>query len=140
MSQENVEIMRRVVEAFNCGGPEAAAAFFDPESEWHDAPDQPDAEVHRGPTGYIAAMERFFGEFENYSCYLDKAIKHGDEVVLWLRVIGQGRSSGARFEQRAVGVSTLRNGLIVRVVWFGTREEEALEAVGLSEQDAHADS
>ena len=42
-------------------------------------------------------------------------------------------------ERREFHVWTLRDGAVVRFQWFYQRDE-ALEAVGLSEQDAHADS
>jgi hypothetical protein len=48
------------------------------------------------------------------------------------RIHGRGKGSGARLAQRVFGVLTVRNRLVVRAVWFGTRED-ALEAVGLSE-------
>jgi hypothetical protein len=46
VSQENVEAVRRAIEVFSRDGPEAATAFMDPEIEWHDMPEQPDASVH----------------------------------------------------------------------------------------------
>ena len=124
--------MRRVFEAFNRDGPEAALAGLAPDVEYHDLPDQPDAGLHHGHSGFLAAMEQFFGELEDYSVNLDGIIDHGEQIVVGVRVIGRGRSSGASFEQRATGIWTLRNGFVVRVVWFRTREE-ALEAAGLSE-------
>ena len=132
MSQENVEIVRRAIEAFNRDGPEAALAWIAHDVEWRDLPDQPDAEVHHGHTGFLRAFEQFFGELEDHIVTVDETIDHGERVVLCARVIGRGRGSGARFEQRVVGIWTLRNGLVVRTVWFRTREE-ALEALGLSE-------
>jgi ketosteroid isomerase-like protein len=129
MSQENVEIVRRAIEAFNRDGPEAALAWLAPNLEWHDLPDQPDADVHHGHTGYLAAFEQFFGELEDYSVNLDDTIDHGELVVVGIRFTGRGRGSSASFEQRQVGVWTVRNGLVVRAVWFRTRKE-ALEAVG----------
>ena len=42
-------------------------------------------------------------------------------------------------EQRIAAVWTLRNGKALRVRYYDDKAE-ALEAVGLSEQDAHADS
>jgi ketosteroid isomerase-like protein len=133
MSQENVEIVRGAFEAFNRDGPEAALAAFAPDVEWHDLPDQPDAEVHHGQAGVLSAIEQFFGGFEDYDVNLDEIIDHGEQVVVCVRTIGRGRASGARFEQRpAGGVWTVRNGLVVRVVWFETRRE-AVEAAGLVE-------
>ena len=131
MSQENVEIARDAIEAFNRDGPEAALAWLAPDLEWHDLPDLPDAEVHRGHRGFLRAFEQFFGELELY-VKVDEIIDHGEQIVVFARNIGRGRGSGAKFEQRIFGVWTLRNRLIVRAVWFRTRDE-ALEAVGLSE-------
>ena len=45
MSRENVEIARGVAEAFNRHDPEAALGWLAQDVEWHDLPDQPDAEV-----------------------------------------------------------------------------------------------
>ena len=132
MSQENVQIVRRSIGAFNSDGPAGAAAFCDPEVEWHDIPEQPDAGVHHGRVGFLAAMEQFFGDLEDYQLLVDETIDHGDQVIACFRVLARGKGSGATFEQRIANVSTLRNGSIVRVANFGTRED-ALEAVGLRE-------
>ena len=132
MSQENVETVRRAIEVFNRDGWDAATAFLDPEIEWHDLPEQPDAGVHNGHKGFLAAQEQFYGNLEDYRTLLDEIFDHGDQVITYIRTVGRGRGSGARFEQRLAGVWTLRNGSIVRVGWFGT-QREALKAVGLGE-------
>jgi len=132
VSQENVEIVRRGIEVFNRDGPEAATAFLDPEIEWHDLPEQPDAGVHHGRNGFLAATEQFTGGFEYLRILIDEIFDHGDQVITHVRFVGRGRGSGATFEQRLAGVWTLRNGSIVRVEFFGT-PGEALKAVGLEE-------
>ena len=129
MSQENVEVVRRAVDAFNRDGPEAALAWLAPDVEWHDLPDLPDAEIHRGHRGFLKAFEQFFGGLELYRVNIDEVIDHGAQMVVCARNIGQGKGSGARFEQRIFGVFTVRNRLVGRAVWFRTREE-ALEAAG----------
>ena len=70
----------------------------------------------------------------------------GDRVLVRGRYGGVGRQSGARVTlaggvtgPATSGVYDLRAGRILRVQQFVTYAE-ALEAVGLSEQDAHADS
>jgi ketosteroid isomerase-like protein len=132
MSQENVEIVRDAFEAFNRDGPEAALAALAPDLEWHDLPDLPDAEVHRGHAGFLRSIKQFFGELEDYSVNVDEIIDHDEQIVVCARNSGRGRGSGARFEQRIFGVWTLRNRLVVRAVWFRTRDE-ALHAVGIEE-------
>jgi len=132
MSQENVEAVRRAIQVFNRDGPEAATAFMDSEIEWHDMPEQPDAGVHHGREGFLAAVEQFAGGFEDFRVLVDEIFDHGDQVITYNRTFGRGAGSGATFEQRGACVWTLRNGSIVRVEWFGT-QREALKAVGLEE-------
>jgi ketosteroid isomerase-like protein len=132
MSQKNVEIVRGAIEVFNRDGPESVTAFFDPEIEWHDLPEQPDAGVHRGRKGFLAAYQQFAGDFEDLRYLVDEIFAHGNQVITYHRTVAQGSGSGASFEQRGAGVWTLRNGFIARVEWFGT-QREALKAVGLAE-------
>jgi ketosteroid isomerase-like protein len=50
-----------------------------------------------------------------------------------------GRGSGATVERKDAMISTFQGGKITRVEYFND-QSEALEAAGLSEQDAHAGS
>ena len=129
MSQENEEVIVALLKRSNRDGAEAALAGLAPDVEYHDLPDEPDAGLHHATRAFSQPLRSSSGD---YSVNLDGIIDHGEQIVVGVRVIGRGRSSGARFEQRATGIWTLRNGFVMRVVWFGTREE-ALEAVGLSE-------
>ena len=52
---------------------------------------------------------------------------------------GRGKQSGANVSWHVWQVGTVRDGKLVRAQGFTSRDE-ALEAVGLSEQDARADS
>jgi ketosteroid isomerase-like protein len=62
-----------------------------------------------------------------------------DQAVAWTRIESRGGLSGASARQDYAFIFTLRDGLVVRVRETQDRRE-ALGAVGLSEQDAHADS
>ena len=59
-------------------------------------------------------------------------IDAGDQVICVLGARGRGRVSGIELEYHPAGVWTFREGKIVRVVWFASREA-ALDAVGLRE-------
>jgi ketosteroid isomerase-like protein len=132
VSQENVEAVRRTIEVFNRDGAEAVTGFFDPEIEWHDFAEQPDASMHQGHEGFLEAVEQYVGGFEDFRVLIEEIFDHGDQVIIYSRTVGRGRGSGATVEERRAGVWTLRNGSIVRVEWFGT-PKEALKAVGLVE-------
>jgi ketosteroid isomerase-like protein len=66
-------------------------------------------------------------------------IDAGDEVVVLVR--DYGRRAGMAVEVSMVGASvwTVRDGKIAKTAFYPNRSE-ALEAVGLSERDANADS
>jgi ketosteroid isomerase-like protein len=65
-------------------------------------------------------------------------IDAGEYVVTSVRVHGRGRTSGAPFEEHEAHVLKLRDGKILELRVYRD-QREALEAVGLSEQDAHAE-
>jgi hypothetical protein len=63
-----------------------------------------------------------------------------DAWVVWeVRLRGHGRTTGAPVEGSQFFTAKFREGLVECGGAFASKAE-ALEAVGLSEQDAHADS
>ena len=60
MSQENVEIMHRSIDAWNRGNRAAALAAYAPEVEWHTSGEFVDRRVYRGHTG----LKRLWAELE----------------------------------------------------------------------------
>jgi len=138
MSQENVEIVRAAFEAWSRGDLDAWLAEADPEIEWFVLPDAPDPGPHRGRHVILerAALWRDMlalrGEVLEY-------IDAGEYVIMPVRMRGWPPGSDAEVVLDEVYVSKFRDGKVVELREYRTKAE-ALEAVGLSEQDAHADS
>ncbi len=63
----------------------------------------------------------------------------GDKVVAIVRQRGKSKAGGLPVEMAFAQVWTMRDGKTSRMEAYAN-PAEALEAVGLSEQDAHADS
>jgi ketosteroid isomerase-like protein len=134
MSQENVEIVRAMLEAM---GSETERdnlleEFFDPEIEWHDTPNYPSAGVYVGREAFGRHAAEFEDAWADWGIEIEDIRAAGDRVVACIRYRGVGRLSGAPISG---GVETgavfeLRGGRIVRVVQFVTHAE-ALEAAGL---------
>jgi ketosteroid isomerase-like protein len=139
MSQENVDLARKGYEAFARGDLDAVFELFDPEIEAHDPPEMPDAAIHRGHEAVRRDWEQTYELFEDFSIEVQETIDCGDDVVVFLHYRGRGTESGAEVEASMAHVWTTRDGKAIRLRQFLDREQ-ALEAVGLSEQDAHADS
>ena len=69
----------------------------------------------------------------------EQLIDRGDQVVAIVKTRLRPKGSSAEFEIRNGHVWTIREGAVVSMRGF-PEPETALEAVGLPEQDAHADS
>jgi ketosteroid isomerase-like protein len=132
MSQENVEIVREMLDAFNRGDYEASLAFLDEHVEWHDPPHVPGAGVHRGPEEVRRWFLRWMGAWESYTAEAEELIDAGDQVVVVHYERGRGKVSGAEVDQRFANLFDLRDGRIVSRRPFLDRTE-AVEAAGLSE-------
>jgi ketosteroid isomerase-like protein len=141
MSQENVEIVRRAFEAWNAQSLEAVFADFHPELVYHPRADEPDPSPHVGRDAYERLAYGFVDSFSEVTFEVLELIDAGDHViastVLHAVLHGQESASGAGVTDTYVFVYKLRDGLVVEV-WEYRTKEEALEAVGLSEQDAHS--
>ena len=85
---------------------------------------------YRGVDGVRRWMLDLYAAWERMDLNCDELIDAGDQVISVLSARGRGRVSGIELEYHPAGVWTLRQGKIVQVVWFPTRQK-ALEAVGL---------
>jgi ketosteroid isomerase-like protein len=137
MSQENVELVRRINELFNRGDFEPMFALADPPPEFEYVPSLalgPDlVGEQRGPEGFRRVVEVFWNEFDDPHIELHELIDAGDQVFISATFRGRGKHSGAEMSLGPVwAVWTVREGRVVRWQGFADRAE-ALEAVGLRE-------
>jgi uncharacterized protein len=131
MSEENVELVKQMVDAWNRGDYDTARHCFDPDVEVEVAQGDVIDGMYVGHAG-LARLMRFWGAFSSFHSDIEKCIPAGDAVVALLHHHGTGKSSGIDVETRNWHVFTVRNGKIVRSRHFST-EAQALEAAGLSE-------
>jgi ketosteroid isomerase-like protein len=139
MSQENVEVVRAWIEAWNAGDRVAVRETLDP--------DVVIGRVLEGwpETGPFVGREAVMRQWERIREPWDDAITlvpisivdAGDRVVA--RQIVHAVARGPEVHAEFTTVSTLRNGRTFLIDYYWNYAE-ALEALGLSEQDAHADS
>jgi ketosteroid isomerase-like protein len=138
MSQENIEIVRNGWAAFNRGDYEECVAFIHPHIEWWPAADELIVEPYRGHEGYAKLFTETREGVPDIQAEIEEQLVVRDRVVTCLRFWGRGRESGALVEIRETHVVRLRDGQVIEVHEYRSKAE-ALEAVGLSEADAHAD-
>jgi ketosteroid isomerase-like protein len=136
MSRENVEIVRRVFDAAARHDAATVLALYDPEVEW-DNSRLPETSllgrrVTRGHEGLRSLFREWYEAWESFEDDCEELIDAGQHVISVVTRRGRGRASGAETTARRGGVWTLREGKIVRVVWFPS-PEDALEAAGARE-------
>jgi ketosteroid isomerase-like protein len=132
MSQENEEVIRRNIEAFNRRDLDELLQTYDPNAEvdWSRSPGV-EAGIYRGREAIGDLWSTFFETWERLTLSVDEFIDCGKSVVVPSSTHFWGRD-GIEVEARGVFVVTLRDGRIVQWCLFRERAE-ALKAVGLAE-------
>ena len=139
MSQENVEVVQRAFAEFERGNfwiPE----IFDPSVRvvWL-APLAGQGVETVGLDLMTRSIKDWLQSFEQVTTVPERFIDAGDQVVVIAEWRGRGKASGVFTKWRYGAVWTLRDGKVISIDSY-TDPADALEDVGLSEQDAHADS
>ena len=139
MSQENVDTVRRIDDAFRAGverGDFDAAwdmGAIAADVEWIAPPEMAEQRSYRGLEGFVEFMRRWTEDFEGYSIQRETLIDAGNDRVLGTyRQSATGRGSGASVEVEYAVVFELQDGQLVRMRAYLDRTE-ALEAAGLRE-------
>jgi ketosteroid isomerase-like protein len=133
MSEENVSVVRRVYDSLD-DPDESVRALWDPDVEFDVSRDVWGPLVggghYRGLEGVRTWMLDLYSAWDRMDLDCEELIDAGeDQVISVLRVHGWGRLSGIEVEYHPAGIWTLRDGKVVRVIWFANRED-ALEAAG----------
>ena len=126
----NVKLLRRHLNRA-VEDPDAFFEMLDPAVEW-DLSDtsSPMAGIYHGRDAVRDFYRRWAGAFSDWHFEIERFIDAGDDVVAFVREYGRGRGSGAEVEMRRANVWTFRDGKVIRMRSFSTREA-ALEAAGL---------
>jgi ketosteroid isomerase-like protein len=131
VSQENLEIVRRLVEHVQAGEWDEAMSMISADIVL-DVSRFPDGGVYEGRDGYEAFFRRWFGTWNDLHISAERFFDAGDEVVVFLKLAGRGKGSGVSVTLESADVWTVHGGKAVRLVGYFDRGE-ALEAAGLSE-------
>ncbi len=132
MSQENMEIVKRVVEAFNRRDIDAFAELTTPDFEWVPMMAAIEGEVFRGRQGIETYLGRLDDVWEDYRVVAGEYRDLGDRILYLGRVVGRGRSSGVPVDTPLGALTDYRDGKCRSLRNF-LDHAEALRAAGLSE-------
>jgi ketosteroid isomerase-like protein len=141
MSQDNVEVIRRLYEYWERGD-FSTTGFFDPEIVYSRiGTETPGMEGEwRGLEEMSEGTRDYFRVFADLRIEAERIIDLGDDRVLVLtRQTGHGKLSGVPFDHQLGDLMTFKAGKIVAMDAYWHRAE-ALEAAGLTEQEVHSGS
>jgi ketosteroid isomerase-like protein len=130
VSTENVEIVRRLLDAFNDRDLDAMLAATHPEAELQSLRAQLEGRAYRGHEGVRQMLADFDEDWEFVQMHAEEFREAGDRVVALGRLRARGRASGVDLDVPIGFVWTLRDGMVVRGTTF-SEQAEAIRAAGL---------
>src|ERR671924_630483 len=120
MSQENVEIVRGMFDAYLSGDAQRGIAAVHPEVEWdfsgYPLPDWPD--TGEGRADYVRNLGYYLRGWQDYRSEVREVIDAGDDVFVALHETVALRESGAVLDRDIYQLCTVRGGLITRLRVF----------------------
>jgi ketosteroid isomerase-like protein len=138
MTQENVAVVQAAYDAWNVGDVDALRDTHDPDVIARYPKDWPEPGPFVGREAVVRQLEQLRETWDaNAAEAITDFIDAGDRVVA--RFIWRGAGHGPAFAMEGSAVYTMRKGRIFGIEYF-TDHAEALEVVGLSEEDAPAES
>jgi ketosteroid isomerase-like protein len=136
MSQENVETVKRALEAWEADDLNAFLAELHTEVEWHPSLEpalEGEATTYKGHEGARRAWSEYRGEtFERLTPQVEEVRDLGESVLVLGRFVVTGRATHLEFDTEVGQVATFRDGKIATVHDY-LSHRQALEAAGLSE-------
>ncbi len=131
MSQENVEIVRRMWESFLAADFVTTLAFYAEDVEW-DGTNLPDGKIGRGHEAIADHVLRWNEAWNDWTVEIESLAEAGtDQVIAYTRERGRS-DSGLTMDERHAELYTIKDGKIVRRQGFSD-PSQAQAAAGLSE-------
>lgn len=133
MSQENVDLVRDMCEAFVAGDIAKAMDGLAADVVWHGTIGGLDeGQTYHGHEEVIGGFVESMQAWETHSLEAQRFIDAGDGVVVFWHESGRGKGSGAEVTTDTGVIYTVKGGKVAEVQGYMDRER-ALEAAGVSD-------
>jgi ketosteroid isomerase-like protein len=131
MSQENLEVVRRIYEAFARGDRDGLLAELDPSIRVYGRPSHPDTSVYQGLEGFLQFSETDWEAFHDVVYEPQDFLTEGRYVTVPIKQRGRGKASALAIEERIVNAWKVQRGKCVELRIFSTVDEarEALNVI-----------
>jgi ketosteroid isomerase-like protein len=118
MSQENVELVRRLIDMWNRADWDAAEPLMRPDVVMVGPEGWPESETTHGWESSLAQLKRVAEPWENQRLEVDRLEDSGDQVLAEGRWIVQGDDSGIALETETASLHTVSDGKVARIEFF----------------------
>ena len=131
MSQENVELVKRMLALFHAGDAAGALACFS-EDVVSEAPVRPDVTVGQGREALATLVGGWVESWEDWSEEIKEVRDLGDRVMVISTQRGREKRTGIEIAMPYAILYEVRDGELSRMGMYHT-PDEALEALGMRE-------
>ncbi len=139
MSQENVELVKRLYDAWQKDGFGVVPAVMDPDIEYVNPPYAVEPGTRRGYAGFALAAQNIRNVYPTRRFEpLEFHDAPRDLVAVRVRVVARGVGSSVEVDVERGYLFEVRDGKIVRFAWFN-EPFEALKAAGLAANGSPVD-
>jgi ketosteroid isomerase-like protein len=132
MSRENLEIVRRAMEAWNRQDNDAILELVAPQAELDASGRVLNPDIYAGADGFVRFRREIAEAWDRFEVEIEDLFEVDGQVVVFVRSIARGRGSGVEVDFRSAWLVAVSGQKITRARLYRDRDE-ALEAAGLSE-------
>jgi uncharacterized protein len=130
MSPEDLAAVKSAYEAFGRGDMDALEKLLHPDIEWRTTPEVPFLGTYKGLEEFQRGMNEWTESFDDLTTEVEEMIDAGEHALVFHRMHGRGRDSGAEVDLTIWQVVSVRDGKLARMHDFMDRAE-ALAAAQL---------
>jgi uncharacterized protein len=132
MSTDNVELLRPIYDQWAKGNWEPRFEVYAPDMEWGWSDEFPGTGVARDDEEKSERLREWLSGWKDWRCEAERFVAEGDTVVALTRYRGRGKTSGAAVDTEGAHVWTFREGKVIRLVVYSSRQT-ALRDAGLTD-------
>jgi ketosteroid isomerase-like protein len=123
MATDNAALLRPIYEEWGRGNWRPNFEVYDPEMEWGWSDEFPGlAGVYRDHRDPNPRLRDWLSGWEHWRAEAEDFLEFGDTVVVLASYHGRGRGSGVEIHQEGAHVFELRDGKVVRLEIFASRD------------------
>ncbi len=117
-----MEALQRGYEALNRGDLSVVLELLDPDIEWHEPGDSPEAGTHQGRDSFERFLRSWIDSFDGFQVEPEQVVERGEKLIAVVHQSGRGRASGIRVDAQLAHVWTVESGRAVR--WESVADPE----------------